>query len=370
MFRKKYKNNGTQNDSRHIILMIGPSRSPYGGQASLVNTILLTMKNKFEYILLDVEHNSKNLLERMLVTIGFGLQLFRLLIKNKGIRLLHIHTSAGRALFEKSLFVALGKMFGKKVILHIHGGRFKKLWNQAGTVKRIIIRQLLNMNDLIVVLADNWKNYYETEVKCKCRIAVIHNSVAIEKVSIRKKTEDISFLYVGELRLEKGIVDLIEAFNIVSNLEIHRVCLKLVGENKNCEVVNKIIKSESNRITGIKILGPLYGRLKWEQFAESDIFVFPSHSEDMPIAILEAMAFGLPVIASSVGSIPEMVVNGINGYLIEPKKTEELVNRMCELIKHPELRFEMGNASRKLSETKYSLEILEENLSKVYLSLL
>ncbi len=71
-------------------------------------------------------------------------------------------------------------------------------------------------------------------------------------------------------------------------------------------------------LPNIEFLGTLVGEEKWRQFSSADIFVLPSHTEDMPVSILEAMAVGLPVIATEVGSIPEVIDHGVSGFLVKP----------------------------------------------------
>jgi glycosyltransferase involved in cell wall biosynthesis len=84
--------------------------------------------------------------------------------------------------------------------------------------------------------------------------------------------------------------------------------------------------------------------------AQTDIFVMSSVLEGLPVALLEAMAFGRPIVATPVGGIPEAIVDGINGLLCEPRDPECLAQKICALIEDPALRLRLGQAARKSYE--------------------
>jgi glycosyltransferase involved in cell wall biosynthesis len=111
--------------------------------------------------------------------------------------------------------------------------------------------------------------------------------------------------------------------------------------------------------------GPRYGENKIREFAEAGIFVLPSYSEGLSNALLEALAAGLPVVATNVGALPEGVVEGLNGYLVGPGDWKDLGARISALISDPELRRRMGRASRALCEEKFRLDEFVTCLAKL-----
>ena len=101
-----------------------------------------------------------------------------------------------------------------------------------------------------------------------------------------------------------------------------------------------------------------------------DLFVFPSLTEGLPLVVIEAMATGLPVIASSVGGIPELIVHGENGFLVSPSNKDEIKKAIINLIENSDLRIKMGEAGRIIFKNHFSLPNMVENYIKIYKKLI
>jgi len=132
------------------------------------------------------------------------------------------------------------------------------------------------------------------------------------------------------------------------------------------------LKAVADRVTQgtcgsvIRVLGCLTGKAKEEVLAAADCLVLPSYAEGLPIAILEAMAHGIPVIATTVGAIPEVITDGEQGFLIEPGDVQALTECMLKLSNDPELRKTMGLAARRRVEEEFSIDTMVERVMAVY----
>lgn len=102
--------------------------------------------------------------------------------------------------------------------------------------------------------------------------------------------------------------------------------------------------------------------------AASDVFVLPTLTEALPTVLAEAMAVKLPIVASRVGGIPEMIRNGQNGLLVEPEDVQGLANACNHLLEHPEKRADMGAEGGKIARQKFSIERQVDQLKELYLS--
>jgi L-malate glycosyltransferase len=98
---------------------------------------------------------------------------------------------------------------------------------------------------------------------------------------------------------------------------------------------------------------------------DSDVFVLPSDTEGLPLSIIEAVALGLPCIATNIGVIPELIEHGKNGYLIEKDNVEALVEGIKHLIDDPELLHQMSKLSRERYEKEFTLEAFLSGVKKV-----
>ncbi len=104
----------------------------------------------------------------------------------------------------------------------------------------------------------------------------------------------------------------------------------------------------------------------WEILAAADIFVLPSRYEGMPNVLLEAMSASLPVVATAVGAVPEMVRDGGEGYLVAAEDDDALLAALDRLARHPELRRRMGRQGRHTVEARFSMEASIQGLQDIY----
>lgn len=118
------------------------------------------------------------------------------------------------------------------------------------------------------------------------------------------------------------------------------------------------------RIKGVEYLGKRYGEEKNAVFARSDIFCFPTfyHNETFGLVNLEAMQWGLPVVATPEGGIPDVVLDGETGFLVPQRNAEALADSLEVLLSDPELRFRMGKAGRRHYEANFTQSHFEERM--------
>lgn len=114
----------------------------------------------------------------------------------------------------------------------------------------------------------------------------------------------------------------------------------------------------------VEIPGPLYDQAKTDLFEQSDVFVLPTNKDVFPLVILEAMQWGLPVVSSPLGAIPEIIRDGENGYIVEPTNKGLLAERVLELVRNKALRQRMGAAGKKIFREQYSLRAYNRNVGK------
>jgi glycosyltransferase involved in cell wall biosynthesis len=103
-----------------------------------------------------------------------------------------------------------------------------------------------------------------------------------------------------------------------------------------------------------------------KEMAQSDFLIFPSYSEGFPLTVLEAMSLSLPVIATSVGALPEMVTEEEGGYLIPPRSADALISAIEKLIAHPEKMIAMGEFNKKKSFAQYRYSVVITQLLTIY----
>jgi glycosyltransferase involved in cell wall biosynthesis len=200
-------------------------------------------------------------------------------------------------------------------------------------------------------MAESVKSLFPAE-----KVRVIHNGIDISKLSAYNKDEGY-VLYIGRLSREKGIKTLVEAYR---RHEIH-MPLKVCGTGPLLEELS------SKPIPGVKFLGYKTGEELQTLIAEASFVVVPSEwYENCPMSVLEAMAYGKPVIASRIGGIPELVTDQLTGLLHELGNVDDLAGCINQLAKDISMRARFGVAARLRAENYFSLEQHNTALMAVY----
>lgn len=166
---------------------------------------------------------------------------------------------------------------------------------------------------------------------------VIDNGVDIlnQKHNTVKSINDASVTigFVGALHEKKGIYVLVEIANLLKASNVN-FTLEIAGEWENTkDKVNVQNYIEKNNLTKkINFSGLIHNDEKWEFYKKIDVFVFPSYNEGQPLVLIEALAFGIPIICSGVGAIPDTIVSGYNGYIVDEFSAEMYVIKIINII--------------------------------------
>ena len=355
--------------SAKSVLLIGPLPPPYGGQSVLVRDILESgVSGSYPLIPFNVAHRHPGGVRRLFLGIWFALRLVCRLATHPCIGVLHVHSSAGVALLEKSLFILVGRLFGKRTLLHLHGGRLQDAWEGSGRTMRRLTRWLIDRNHAVVALGPGTREYLRGVVGCRTAIHVLPNAVRVETPEpAAPNVGKTVFLYVGHLKAEKGLLDLCAALGLLPEGVAAGCELRIMGMGDTPGNERLVLKAfREAGLSNVRFLGLKTGADKWREFAAAQVFVLPSHSEDLPLTLLEAMGCGLPVLVTAVGAIPGVVRGGENGLLVPPGAPGLLAAGMAELALNPELREAFGRANRDKFEREYSFERYERELAGIY----
>ncbi|MFA5293123.1 MAG: glycosyltransferase, partial [Phycisphaerae bacterium] len=192
-------------------------------------------------------------------------------------------------------------------------------------------------------------------------------SPVIDKFPIRKLLgieDKLTVLYVGTFKVAKGVHEMVEAFIRISR-KMPNVQFIICGYGREEEKMRVAIKkAEAGEV--IKIMGIVDSQEVHKWMQASDIFILPSYSEGMPNSVMEAMACGLPIVATKVGGLPEAIGDCKGATLIEPKNIEELTNAIIKIADDTKLRKKMCIESRKRAEEKFGLQRNSEKILEFF----
>ena len=269
----------------------------------------------------------------------------------------------GSSFYRDSILVLLIKIFKIPLVYHLHGKGAIKHYSKAKKIYDFVYK---NVN--IICLS---KSLTDDVSFANGHIHIIPNGIE-QKIYQSKKNynEKANLLYLSNFVKEKGVLQLLSAVVLIKSKGVSDFKLNLVGgftKEIDREFIENFISSY-NLEENVIIRGPLYNKDKEDVLKESDIFCFPTYykNEAFPLVNLEAMQFSLPVISSSEGGIPDLVVDGYNGFLVDPFDTEKLANSIISLITDKQLRISMSKNSFKRFSENYTLKIFEKNLLKTF----
>jgi glycosyltransferase involved in cell wall biosynthesis len=273
----------------------------------------------------------------------------------------------GVGFFRDFLYLSLIKHHKNKIILHIHNRGI------AERSRNLIYRKLYKLvfNNVSVIHVS--KRLMEEEFKHlllkNCKRYFLNNTSNPFEVQHRERNDNqINILFLSNLLPEKGIGIALEAFSLLAE-KYSNVRLHIYGQTFRIRYEKKIIRSvEIKGLTDkVHFHGPADTETKKKAFSRADIYIFPSYfkEECMPISILEAMQAGLPIIASAIGAIPDMIDNGINGVLIKPYDAIELFEKLSFLIENRECCGKFGIEAKGTYNRQYTNNVFNINHSNL-----
>jgi glycosyltransferase involved in cell wall biosynthesis len=173
-------------------------------------------------------------------------------------------------------------------------------------------------------------------------------------------------LFLGLLGNRKGIFDLLPAFKQASE-EMPNLRLR-IGGNGDVDATRVCVRTLGLE-NSVCLLGWISGSVKDQELHRADIFVLPSYNEGLPMSVLEAMAWGLPVVTTPVGGIPELIENRVDGLLVRPGDIGDLREALVSLAADRALRHRLGCNARERVERNHSAAQVLTALESVYAEL-
>lgn len=323
----------------------------------------------------NVAFHKRGLLSiRNIINTGINIWSFArmLLIFNPDI--IHIGTAHGLSFAKHSLMVWICRIKRVKVLLELHFS-VSYFTSPLNPLWRRYIYSILQNVDGIITLSKEWNQliYLVPNIKLFYVPNGIQTSsyIKIQRQNAKIKNR-IEILFLGHIGREKGCFDLVDAIVDIREHTRKPFCLHLVGETLRDGEKEQLQKYLVERDLGkwVQVHDAEYGDLKLDRMELSDIFVLPSYHEGMPISILEAMAAGLPVIATKTGGITDQVIPEITGLLIPVGDVKGLGQAILRLIENDEERLKMGLAGRRRAIEEFDIEKRVDRLISVYNQLL
>ncbi len=274
---------------------------------------------------------------------------------------------------------ALAKLISPRVkLVHSEHGRNYPQWGKQPLMRRLARRGVYHLADAVFAISSEVRKFYCDQTGFPAeRMKIIHNGIDVQRIDeadaegVREELgiapNDFVFGTIARLDLTKDTITLVRAFAAVALPRRNpRIKLLIVGDGEERSKLEEFIdKLDLNRaviFTGMRRDVP---RL----LKAMDVFVLSSVSEGMPLTVLEAMAARLPVVATEIGALPELVEEGKTGFLVPIRHAVAIADRLEEFLANRQLAKSFGEAARYKVEREFTLEQMLQNYAELYESL-
>ncbi len=345
------------------VIFAMPVGPPFGGMTTY--TAMLRKSSLFaggRAILFDTTPpvGERNVITRLVHALRNSLRLL-VAVRRERASVVHFMTSDYLGFYEKSAMALVCQWLGAQCVLHPVGS-FVNFYARAG-VGRPLIRFILRRVAAVAVVQDRVRDYIRALAPAT-PVWLIPNPVDCRAFSPSGAPRDASapvrIVFCGAVVQGKGVLDLVEAVSACRS-QLGNAKVIMLGDGDLYDECRRRVHAEG--LDGlIELPGFVDEEHKKRVLSESDIFCLPSYSEGTPISVLEAMAAGLAVVATTVGGVPFVVRQGLEGWLVEPGDVDGLGRALVNLVVSRPVRLAMGERGRKRVNTRFDISVTADLL--------
>jgi GT2 family glycosyltransferase len=279
------------------------------------------------------------------------------------------------AFLKDSLFLWVGFLFRIPVVVFEHGTNIPALYDRSGWLFRAFMGATLRRVKKYIVLAENLKFNFEGFVPSN-RIASVYLGIdpftPVHREIPTAVGKPTTLLFLSTLLEAKGILVFLEAFSCILRERRDVSCVIAGTWGWDSEKVKAQIDAflcQNYACASVRMLGPVKGEEKQRAYDQSDIFVFPTMADASPHVVLEAMRAGLPIVASDVGAIPELVKDHVNGLICKKGDPGDLASKILYLLDRPGLRAQMSRDNLQRFQSIFTADKFADRMIQLFQSM-
>ena len=346
--------------ARAHVVMIGTSPATRGGVAAVV-TILLQHLPRGEPARYLATHTDGSPLHKYCVAARAWF-IYAMLLATGGISLLHVHGASGPSFWRKFMFILPTFVARRPVVLHWHGGGLVDFYEGSKAWQQRVIGWTFTRCRCVIALSEQWQATLQRMFP-GATVLTIPNPVVVPTHRADTGASPPTLVFMGRITTAKGVDDLLKAMPAVLRaVPDCRLVVAGAGEVERCRALAAALGVAGT----VEFPGWLDDDAKAALLRRSSVFVLPSHAEAMPMAVLEAMAWAVPVVATRVGGVPQAVRDGVDGLLVEPRQPAALAAALVRVLSDGALRQAMADNARAHVEQAYAADLIVPRIRQLW----
>lgn len=277
----------------------------------------------------------------------------------------YVHVGSNASLYRESIFIVLAKLFRLKTVAHFHAGDFDFYYEKQNKFGKSFIRRTIGLSDELIAVSNDSARRLGELIGEKSRVRCVENGIKTSEFDFPPKIHSdkiVRLLFVGAIGKLKGERDLIDALKILKKRGDFNLKISFLGYG--AESLQPLCE-QAGVADWIEFLGAVALEKRVEFYRNADVFVLPTYGEAMSMSIIEAMSAGLPVVSTDVGGNPELVVNGVNGWLVKPGDAENLAEKIAFFVEDEKARLEFGANGKRKAQEKFDIRVCVEKLREL-----
>jgi glycosyltransferase involved in cell wall biosynthesis len=287
-----------------------------------------------------------------------------------GLSILHVNITGRGSTVRKIVLLTFARVLRQRYLLHVHDYDYADEYRKRGILMRSLIAQMFRRAESILVLSVCERDALSSLLELPShRLVVFHNAVPDPRpdpLPQRRHDEPPHLLFLGRLSDRKGVPELLQALGTAS-LKSRRWRATLAGGGPIGEY--RRLAADLGISERVDFRGWLDAAAVAELYADADLLVLPSHAEGLAMSVLEALSYGLAVVATPVGAHREVIEPEVSGILVPPGDAEALAAALLRVIEDEGLRHKLGAAARRRFLENFDLRIYAERLARLHASL-
>lgn len=349
------------------VVMIGPEPRIYGGISAVAGMLLDSELPRRVHLTYIVEGTRRSRAAKLALALLAPLRLAARLLRRQ-VDVCHLHVGDGGSFYRHVLYLALCHLAGAPVVLHWHlpGNGEAADAGLNNERQRRLARWALQHSARVIVLSPAWAatlTRLAADPQAATRMVALPNPVDCATIypGAAPAAARHTVLFLGDFSARKGVRELLAAAPAV--LSAHPATRFVIAGGDPPAEVQALAAPLA---TAVEFPGFVRGAAKLHALQQAALLVLPSYAEGMPVAVLEALAAGLPVVTTPVGGIPDFFVDGVNGLLTPPGDAAALAAALNRLLADPTLCAEMARHNRAQALAHFDTPPYMERVLGVY----